>query len=315
MMPKRRQWRLSTQILLSQLAVLLVVAVAGGMAAVFLQRQVTVPLWAEILLLAGAAAIVLLLGMLVSLLLARRLNRAMFGLEFEDVTAMLGQVERMAASREALRRVAASRRRIVTAADEARREIERDLHDGAQQRLVTLALQLRQAHDTCPGPPELRDQLRRITQELGSLLEELREISHGVHPAILSQAGLGPALRSLARRAALPVSLRVDVAGRLPEPLEVAAYYVVSEALANAAKHSGASAAEVAVAARETMLDVRISDDGAGGADQAKGSGLVGLRDRVEALGGTMAVASPPGGGTTIRAELPVGAPEGSPAT
>lgn len=132
--------------------------------------------------------------------------------------------------------LAASRARVVAAADEMRRRIERNLHDGTQQRLVTLGLKLRSAYDTCPGLPELRGQLSHLAEELTSLLDELREISHGVHPAVLSQAGLGPALRSLAHRAALPVKRRADVTGRLPEPLEVATYYVVSEALANAAK-------------------------------------------------------------------------------
>ena len=198
---------------------------------------------------------------------------------------------------------------MVAAADEMRRRIERNLHDGTQQRLVTLALQLRSAYDTCPELPELRGQLSHIAEELASLLDELREISHGVHPAVLSQAGLGPALRSLARKAPLPVKLGVDVTGRLPEPLEVATYYVVSEALTNAAKHSGASAAAVEVAVSEGALRVRISDDGTGGADEAKGSGIVGLRDRVEAVGGTMALASPPGAGTTISVCLPVPVP------
>jgi signal transduction histidine kinase len=202
--------------------------------------------------------------------------------------------------------LAASRTRVVAAADEMRRRIERNLHDGTQQRLVTLALELRSMYDSCPELPELRGRLSHLTEGLASLLEELREISHGVHPAILSQAGLGPALRSLARRAALPVKLDIDLPGRLPEPVEVAAYYVVSEALANAAKHSGASAAEVEAAVSEGALRVCISDDGTGGANEAKGSGIVGLRDRIEALGGTMALASPQGGGTAIRVELPV---------
>jgi signal transduction histidine kinase len=206
--------------------------------------------------------------------------------------------------------LAASRKRVVAAADEARRHIERDLHDGTQQRLVTLALKLRTAYDTCPGPPGLREDLLRMTEDLGIMLNELREISHGVHPALLSQAGLGPALRSLARRPALPVRLRIGVPGRLPESLEVAAYYVVSEALANATKHSGAAAIEVDVAVHDGTLVVRVCDDGAGGVDETRGSGILGLRDRVEALGGTLTVASPPSGGTVIQAGLPVGAPE-----
>src|SRR5260370_21223209 len=134
--------------------------------------------------------------------------------------------------------LATSRMRVVTAADEMRRKIERNLHDGTQQRLVAVSLELRGIYDSCAGSPELQGRLAHMAEGLVSLLEELREISRGVHPAILSHAGLGPALKSLARRAALPVKLDVDVAGRLPEPVEVAAYYMVSEALANAAKHS-----------------------------------------------------------------------------
>lgn len=204
--------------------------------------------------------------------------------------------------------LAASRRRVVAAADETRRRIERNLHDGTQQRLVSLALELRGIQDGCAGQPELRGRLSRMTDGLVLLLDEVREISRGVHPAILSQAGLGPALSSLGRRAALPVRLRVAVPERPPEPVEVAAYYVVSEALANAAKHSGGSAVEVNVTAGEGELSVCVRDDGAGGADEAGGSGLVGLRDRVEALGGTLALTSPPGEGTTVRARLPLAA-------
>jgi signal transduction histidine kinase len=142
-----------------------------------------------------------------------------------------------------------------------------------------------------------------------SLLDELREISRGVHPAILSEAGLGSALKSLARRAALPVELNVQVPGRLPEPVEVAAYYVVGETLANAAKYSGASAVEVAVTIDGGVLRVCIRDDGCGGADPARGSGIVGLRDRAEALGGRMTLSSPPGKGTSIVVEIPLSQP------
>jgi signal transduction histidine kinase len=202
--------------------------------------------------------------------------------------------------------LAASRMRVVSAADEMRRKIERDLHDGTQQRLITLSVELRGVYDSCAGRPELRDRLAHLAEGLASLLDELRQISRGVHPAILSQSGLGPALKSLARRAALPVKLDVGVAERLPEPVEVAAYYVVSEALANAAKHSGASVAEVGIAVSDGALSVRVRDDGAGGANAAKGSGIIGLRDRVEALGGTMVLASPPGEGTSIVVELPL---------
>jgi len=203
--------------------------------------------------------------------------------------------------------LAASRRRVVSAADDMRRRIERNLHDGTQQRLVTLALELRDIQSGYPQAGELRGRLSRVTDGLAGVLDEVREISRGVHPAILSQAGLAPALNSLARRAALPVKLTADVSERLPEPVEVAAYYVVSEALTNAAKHSGATVAAVDVAIRGGVLCVLLRDDGVGGADEAKGSGIVGLRDRVEALGGTMVVTSPRCEGTTLAVELPLG--------
>lgn len=229
--------------------------------------------------------------------------------DFESRIAAYAEVAGAAVSNAQTRAaLAASRLRVVAAADEERRKIERNLHDGTQQRLVTLAVQLRQAAEISLESRS-RDLLLRMTVELESVLEELREISRGVHPAILSQAGLRPALRSLARRAAVPVRLSVEVPGRLPEPVEVAAYYVVSEALTNAAKHSGASSAEVDVTVCDSGLRVRVADDGAGGADEARGSGIVGLRDRVETLGGTMTVASPDGGGTAIRVLLPVEMP------
>jgi signal transduction histidine kinase len=199
-----------------------------------------------------------------------------------------------------------SRRRVVSAADEMRRKIERNLHDGSQQRLVTLSIELREIYDSDAGLPELRSKLAHTTEGLSGLLDELREVSRGLHPAILSEAGLGPALKSLARRASLPVELHVDAAGRLPEPVEVTAYYVASEALANAAKYSKATVAEVTVTATDDVLRVCVRDDGVGGANLARGSGIVGLRDRVESLGGTITVDSPPGQGTLIAAEIPL---------
>ena len=202
--------------------------------------------------------------------------------------------------------LAESRRRVVSAADEMRRKIERNLHDGSQQRLVTLSMELREIYDSYAGLPELRSKLAHTTEGLSGLLDELREVSRGLHPAILSEAGLGPALKSLARRASLPVELRVDAVGRLSEPVEVTAYYVVSEALANAAKHSRASAVEITIAVSDGALCVRVHDDGVGGADLTRGSGIVGLRDRVESLGGTITVDSPPGQGTSIAAEIPL---------
>jgi signal transduction histidine kinase len=203
--------------------------------------------------------------------------------------------------------LAASRARVVAASDETRRRIERDLHDGIQQRLVTLALGLRGAIDAVPPEaPELRRQLTRAGRGLREVIEEVREISHGLHPAILSEAGLGPALRSLARRSPVPVELAVRFTGRLPRPLEVATYYVVSEALTNTAKHARASVATVTLGVRASWLRIDVSDNGVGGADPARGSGLVGLTDRVEALGGRVVISSPSGFGTTMTIQLPI---------
>jgi PAS domain S-box-containing protein len=203
--------------------------------------------------------------------------------------------------------LAASRARIVTAADEARRQIERDLHDGVQQRLVSLALDQRSAQEMVPPElPELQAQLSRVVDGLAGVLEELQEIARGIHPAILTQGGLAPALKTLARRSAVPVELEVRTGTRLPEPVEVAVYYVVSEALTNTAKHARASVVHVAVEARDGVLALSIRDDGCGGADPTRGSGLIGLTDRVHALGGTIEVASPAGQGTTLLITLPL---------
>jgi signal transduction histidine kinase len=204
----------------------------------------------------------------------------------------------------------ASRRRIVAAGDQMRRRIEHNLHDGAQQQLVSLALQLRGARDGIPdGLAQARAELARVEEGLANVLDEVREISRGLHPAILSEAGLGPAVKSLGRRASVPVNLDLRVTERLPEPVEVAAYYMISEALANAGKHASASAAEVEVRIDNEALCVHVRDNGAGGADPARGSGIVGLRDRVEALGGKLMLASPRGQGTSMLAEFPLGAP------
>ncbi|WP_445183978.1 sensor histidine kinase [Pseudonocardia sp. Cha107L01] len=216
------------------------------------------------------------------------------------------------ANAEAQGALAASRARIVAAGDAARRRIERDLHDGAQQRLVSLSLRLRSTQALAPaGAGELAGRLEGAITEVDSVLEELREIARGLHPAILAQSGLNPALRALARRSAIPVHLDVQVAERLPEPVEVAAYYVVAEALTNAAKHARAHTAEVEVAARGGTLHICVRDDGRGGAHLGGGSGLVGLKDRVEALGGRIALHSPPRAGTTMHAELPLCAAAG----
>jgi signal transduction histidine kinase len=203
--------------------------------------------------------------------------------------------------------LAASRTRIVAAADETRRRIERDLHDGTQQQLVSLMLKLRAAEAREPSEVgELRAQLARTAQGLAGVLEELREISRGIHPAILSRGGLEPALRALRRRSAIPVELDLNARRRLPEPVEVAAYYVVSEAVTNAAKHAHASVVRVALDTPDGILQLAIRDDGVGGADLSQGSGLVGLSDRIEALGGTLQVTSPIGNGTTLLIEVPL---------
>jgi signal transduction histidine kinase len=197
--------------------------------------------------------------------------------------------------------------RIVAASDETRRRIERDLHDGTQQRLVSLSLELRLAESTVPAElEETRRTLDRAAEELNGVIEDLREISRGIHPAILSEGGLGPALRTLARRSAIPVELDAGVAARLPQPIEVAAYYVVSEALANATKHAMATGVAVAVEAQNGSLRLTIDDDGVGGADPSDGSGLAGLRDRVEALGGSIKISSPAGEGTRLVVDLPL---------
>jgi signal transduction histidine kinase len=201
----------------------------------------------------------------------------------------------------------ASRGRIVAASDEARRRIERDLHDGAQQRLVSLGLALRAAQTAVP--PQLgglEGELTNVAEGLANVLNELREMARGIHPAILAKGGLGSALKTLARRCPVPVELDVRAQARLPERVEVAAYYVVSEALTNAAKHAHASVVNVEVETVEGALRLRVRDDGVGGADPVRGSGLIGLKDRVEALGGTLAVQSPAGAGTTLRVELPL---------
>jgi signal transduction histidine kinase/CHASE3 domain sensor protein len=234
-----------------------------------------------------------------------------------DVLLPRGTEERLAdftelvataiANAESQAELTASRARIVATADDTRRRIERDLHDGAQQRLVSLALQLRGAQ--AGVPPELGEvgaELADIAVGMTDLLDELREMARGIHPAILAEGGLGPALKTLARRSPVPVELNVQSEGRLSEPIEVGAYYVVSEALTNAAKHANASSVAVDVEAVDGVLRLCVRDDGDGGADFGRGSGLVGLKDRVEALGGRIAVESARGRGTALRVDLPL---------
>jgi signal transduction histidine kinase len=211
------------------------------------------------------------------------------------------------ANAEGKSELAASRRRIVAASDATRREIERNLHDGTQQRLVSLGLAVRAVEANLPPErDDLRAQLSGVVTGLVAAVEDLQEISRGIHPAILSKGGLGPALRALAHRSAIPVDLDLATDMRLDEPIEVAAYFVASEALANAAKHSDASRIDVSLEQRDGRLFLSVRDDGRGGADAARGSGLVGLSDRVEALGGSIRVSSRPGKGTQITVEMPV---------
>jgi signal transduction histidine kinase len=204
----------------------------------------------------------------------------------------------------------ASRARLVEAGDIERRRLERNLHDGAQARLVGLALllgQLRRRLDADPADPELSSLLDRSVAELNMSLAELRELARGIHPAVLTERGLTPALQGLVARAPLPVTLDAIEADRLPPPVEVAAYFVVSEALTNVAKYADASAATVAVRQGDGRVTVDVSDDGVGGADETNGSGLRGLADRVAALDGTLFVDSPVGRGTRLHVEIPLG--------
>jgi PAS domain S-box-containing protein len=210
------------------------------------------------------------------------------------------------ANAEARQELADSRARIVQAGDDERRRIERNLHDGAQQRLVALSLELRMCERRlAAGDPRAADLLEQATRDLADALEELRELARGIHPAILSDKGLEAALEMLAGRASLPVELCAELAQRLPAPVEAAAYYLVAEALTNASKHARASSVRVSVADSNGGAVVEVADDGVGGADLQGGSGLRGLRDRVEALGGTLAVESREGAGTTLTARLP----------
>ena len=221
-----------------------------------------------------------------------------------DFAELASQALANASAREQL---AASRARIVEASDAERRRLERNLHDGAQQRLVSLSLLLRLAARRVKDDPETTAQLERAADELAQALQELRELARGIHPAVLTERGLAPALQALAARAPLPVDLELPDE-RLPAPVEAAAYYLVSEALANVAKHAGATGVRISVARDDGRVAVEVADDGVGGADAGGGSGLRGLADRVEALGGRLAIDSPRGLGTTLRAVIPLSA-------
>ncbi|WP_238009369.1 AAA family ATPase [Dactylosporangium sp. AC04546] len=221
-----------------------------------------------------------------------------------DFTELVGTAIANAESRAEL---TTSRARIVAAADQTRRRIERDLHDGAQQRLVALALQFRAVQAAMPpGLGELGAQLDEAVNGVSDALEELREIARGIHPAILTEGGLRAGLRALARRSPVPVHLDMRAEGRLPEPVEISVYYIVAEALTNAARHAHASSVTVTVDTADGVLLVTIRDDGVGGANFAHGTGLVGLKDRVEALSGRLHLDSPAGAGTILRVELPL---------
>jgi len=217
--------------------------------------------------------------------------------------------ERLAAEvRAQLDEVRASRSRIVEASDAERRRVERNLHDGAQQRLVALSLALRRAKAHLPPSvaPETTAALEGASEQLASALAELRELAKGIHPAILTEAGLGPALRSLARDSELEVAVRLDLPDDLAEPVSAAAYFIVAEALTNVAKYAGASHVDLSAESDAGELRIEISDDGVGGADPAAGSGLRGLTDRVAALGGRLDILSPAGVGTRLVARLPL---------
>jgi len=225
----------------------------------------------------------------------------------ERLAAFMDLLSTAIANAESRAELAASRSRIVAAADETRRRIERDLHDGTQQRLVSLAIEMRLAESRVPSElPEARAMLFRAARDLTDAVADLQEISRGIHPAILSKGGLTPAIKTLARRSAVAVELDLQVERRLPQQVEVAAYYVVSEALTNVAKYAHASLVNIDVHASESAIELTIRDDGIGGADPTRGSGLVGLKDRVEALGGTITVAGGSGQGTSVVARIPI---------
>jgi signal transduction histidine kinase len=228
-----------------------------------------------------------------------------------DTEAQLASFTELAAmaiaNAEATEALTASRARIIAAADEGRRQIERDLHDGAQQGLVSLALYLQAVRASVPADADaLAGQSDRAVMMLTVVLDELSEIAHGVHPTVLSQGGLRPALKGLARRSAVPVQLDIRAERRLPEHVELCAYYVIAEALTNTAKHAAASEVHVNVVADDEVLRIEVRDNGRGGASIEGGSGIVGLRDRVDALGGSLVRDSPPGSGTTLAMSLPL---------
>ncbi|MGB9308903.1 MAG: AAA family ATPase [Mycobacterium sp.] len=245
------------------------------------------------------------------LLLENRLIRGAFTAgRLDAVKLIAGQLAVSLDNAQLYAELGASRARIVAAADQARRRIERDLHDGAQQRLVSLSFRLQAVQGLVPpGADELTSELDELAAQASATVDELRELARGIHPAVLVHGGLRPALKTLAKRSTIPVELDVRVQGRLPEHIEIAAYYLVAEALTNVAKHAHASTIHVevdTVDAGDGVLRLIVRDDGCGGADLAGGSGLVGIRDRMEVLGGRLWLQTTPGAGTTVRAELPL---------
>jgi signal transduction histidine kinase len=241
---------------------------------------------------------------------SRMLSSSVSGEEIESRLASFTELVGTAISRaQAQAELIASRARIVEAGDEARRRIERDLHDGTQQRLVALTLHLQRLRADVPvAERATQEGLEQVERELKSVIEEVQELSRGVHPAQLAVGGLRPSLRALARRSPIPVDVSVDVPERPPASVETALYYVVSEALANAIKHSRATSVSVTVVGDSRSVRAIVADDGVGGAETGAGSGLTGLSDRVDALAGLFKVVSPRGGGTTISVDLPVAA-------
>ena len=243
-------------------------------------------------------------GLMVAAWAGERLDPEVVEWRLSEFTELVATAIANAESRAEL---AASRARVVAASDQTRRRIERNLHDGTQQRLISVGLQLRAAEALAsPDQRKLRAQLSDAAQGLTGAVAELQEISRGIHPAILSRGGLREALKALARRSSVPVELHAAVDGELPEPVEVASYYLVSEALTNAAKHARASVLQVDAETDDGVVRLSVTDDGVGGADPEAGSGLVGLRDRVEALGGDLRISSAPGHGTAVRATIPI---------
>jgi signal transduction histidine kinase len=243
------------------------------------------------------------------LVLENRLIRGAFAAHRLDAVELIaGQLAVSLDNAQLYSELTASRARIVAAADESRRRLERDLHDGAQHRLVSVVLRLQEVRAAIADrSAELAAELDDLAAETTSTLDELRELARGIHPAILSEGGLHSALKALARRCTVPIELDVRLERRAPEPVEIAAYYLVAEAVTNAAEHAGASVIRIEAEIEGDALRLVVRDDGRGGAGTADGFGLVGLKDRAEALGGTLAVQTAPGAGTTVRAELPLG--------